>query len=323
VAIREGKWKCSYCGQVNQGRDVKCPQCGQVRGKDVVFFLEGDAAEVTDQVLVGVARAGADWTCAFCSTNNRAKDARCRQCGAERGSSPSLQEKIVGREADVKQAAPSAAPAGPRARKNPLAVLGIITAAAAVIGALVYFLFFSTSEKIGVLEKGSWQRTIAIEEFKWVEHTDWEDKTPQNAVVLEKWQEKFETEKIQTGTERVKTGQRDKGNGFFEDVYEDVPVYTERDIYKSKVKYRIQEWVVTRTLKNEGDLAIPPAWPAVTLGAAEREGARKESATLYLKLGDKAYTYSVPVDQLGIHAAGAKYRVWLTPLGAVKKIAAE
>jgi hypothetical protein len=321
VAIREGKWKCSYCGQINQGRDVKCLQCGQVRGKDVVFFLDDDAAEVTDQELVGVARAGADWTCGFCSTNNRAKDTRCRQCGAERGSSPSLQEKTVGREADVKRDASSAAPARPR--KNPLVVLGIIAAAVAVIGALVYFLFFSTSEKIGVLERGSWQRTIAIEEFKWVEHTDWEDKTPRNAVVLEKWQEKFETEKIQTGTERVRTGQRDKGNGFFEDVYEDVPVYTERDIYKNKIKYRIQEWVVTRTLKNEGDLTSPPAWPAMTLGIAEREGARKESATLYLKLGDKTYTYSVPVDQLGKHAVGAKYRISLTPLGKVKNLTAE
>jgi hypothetical protein len=321
MAIREGKWKCTYCGQVNQGRDVACHQCGQPRGKDVKFFLDDDAAEVTDQNLVDVAQAGADWTCEFCSTDNRAKDTRCRQCGAEKGSSPSLQEKIVTQGGATQ---PGGSPPAPRARtRTSPVVIGVIIAAVIAVGVLVYFLFFSASEKTAVLDRGQWQRTIAVEENKWVEHTAWEDAVPANAVVLESHQEKYGTEKVQTGTERRKTGTKDKGNGFFEDVYENVPVYTEKDVYKNKVRYKIQEWVVTRTLKNEGDLASAPAWPAVVLSAVEREGKRAESGLLYLTLGEKTYQYSAPVGELSTYTKGAKYKIWVTPLGAVTKIAAQ
>jgi hypothetical protein len=322
MAIHEGKWKCTYCGQVNQGRDVKCGQCGQVRGKDVKFFLDETAAEVTDKDLLGMAQAGADWTCAFCSTNNRATEGKCHQCGADRGTSPSLAEKVVGPGGAVQPGNASAVPVSLRARKSPFAVIAIVAGVIAAV-VLVYFLFFSTSEKTAVLDRGAWQRTIPIEEHKWMEHTDWEGHVPANAVVLEQWREKYGTEKIQTGTERKKTGTRDKGNGFFEDVYQDVPVYTERDVYKNKIRYRIQEWVVTRTLKDEGDLARAPSWPAVTLSAAEREGTRRESAALYLRLGEKTYQYSVPVGELGTYKAGVKYKIWVTPLGAVTKIQAE
>jgi hypothetical protein len=322
MAIREGKWKCTYCGQVNQGRDEACHQCGQPRGKDVKFFLDGDAAEVTDQNLVDVAQAGADWICEFCSTDNRAKDTRCRQCGAERGTSRSLQEKMVTPGSAAQTGAASPGTARARARMGPIALGGIIAAVIAV-GVLVYFLFFSASEKMAVLDRGQWQRTIAVEENKWVEHTAWEDAVPRNAIVLDTHQEKFGTEKVQTGTERKKTGQKDKGNGFFEDVYENVPVYTERDVYKNKVRFKIQEWVVTRTLKDEGDLSRAPAWPAVALSAAEREGKRSESGVLYLTLGEKTYQYSSPVGELSTYTQGAKYRIWVTPLGAVTKIAAQ
>jgi hypothetical protein len=322
VAIHEGKWKCEYCGQVNQGRNVACQQCGQPRGKDVKFFLDDDAAEVTDQALVDVAQAGADWTCEFCSTDNRAKDTRCRQCGAERGSSASLQEKTVTQESSVASGAAAQAPPPARKRMSPIGIIGIVAAFIAA-SVLVYFLFFSTSEKTAILDRGQWQRAITVEENRWIEHAAWEDAVPSNAIVISSRQEKFGTEKIQTGTERKKTGQKDKGNGFFEDVYQDVPVYTERDVYKNKVTYKIQEWVVTRTLKIDGDLASAPVWPVVTLSAVEREGKRTESAALFLTLGGKTLQYSAPVNELSTYRQGAKYRIWVTPLGAVTKIQAE
>jgi hypothetical protein len=320
VAIREGKWKCAYCANINLGRDVACAQCGQPRGKDVTFFLEEGAAEVTDQNLAELAQSGADWTCEFCSTNNRGKDTRCRQCGAERGSSRSLQEKMVNQEG----AAPSSAapPVAARSRRRPIVVAGVVVAVLAVF-VLVYFLFFSATEKSAVLDRGQWQRSIAVEENKWVQHSDWENAVPRGAVVLDSHREKYGTEKVQTGTERRKTGQRDKGNGFFEDVYENVPVYAERDVYKNKVTYKIQEWVVTRTLKNDGELGTTPEWPAVVLSTVEREGKRTESAVLSLSLQGKTYRYSVPVSELGTYQSGAKYHIWVTPLGAVTKIKAD
>jgi hypothetical protein len=311
MAIREGKWKCTYCGGVNPGREMKCLQCGQPRGKDVKFFLDGEAPEVTDQGLLSQANAGADWTCSFCGTNNRGTEARCRQCAAERGSSASLQEKVVA-EPGSGQAAPVAA-----RRLHPAAIAGIAVGALAVV-ALVYFLFFTARETTAVLERGEWQQSIVVEEYRWMTRTAWEGSVPAGAAVLRSWDEKYGTEKIQTGTERRKTGTRDKGNGFFEDVYEDVPVYTERDVYKKKYEYRIQEWVESRTVKAQGDLGAAPAWPALTLAAGEREKRRDEAAAVYFTLDGKAHKYVVAVDALGSYVAGARYRIWLTPLGAVK-----
>jgi hypothetical protein len=317
MAIREGKWKCSYCGGVSLGRDVKCTQCGQPRGKDVKFFLDEGAAEVTDQNLMSQAKSGADWTCAFCSTNNRGNETRCRQCGAERGTSPSLQEKIVSQTPPSPGGEPQQTPA-PRRRLSPLATVGLVVGLVAV-AVVMYFLFFSTTEKTGVVQRGEWQRTIVVEEYMWVTHTDWQDKMPAGATVLRTWQEKYGTEKIQTGTERRKTGTKDMGNGYFEDVYEDVPVYTERDVYKNKVEYRIQEWVETRSPTVRGDLSASPSWPVVTLASGEREKRREESAAVYFLVDDKQYRSSVPVDQLGTYAAGARYKLAVTPLGGVKK----
>jgi hypothetical protein len=319
MAIREGKWKCAYCGAVNLGREMKCAQCGQPRGKDVRFFLDDDAAEVTDQGLLSQASAGADWTCSFCGTNNQGGATSCKQCGAERGSSASLKEKVVPAPGQSGPSAPSDGSAVPAAarRLSPLAIAGIAVGAVAVM-ALLYFLFFTAREATAVLDRGEWQRSIAVEELRLVTRQAWEGSVPAGATVLRTWDEKYGTEKIQTGTERRKTGTRDKGNGFFEDVYEDVPVYTERDVYKKKVEFKIQEWVETRTVKAQGDMASPPAWPALTLAAAEREKGRQESAAVYFTLDGKSHKYAVPVEKLGAFTVGARYKIWLTPLGAVK-----
>ena len=68
MTIREGKWKCTYCGSVNRGRDVECTACGAAREKDVVFFLEEDAPEVTSRPLwpkpVRVISVGVSGICA-------------------------------------------------------------------------------------------------------------------------------------------------------------------------------------------------------------------------------------------------------------------
>lgn len=316
VAIREGKWKCSYCGAANLGRDATCQACGQTRGKDVKFYLDEDAAEVSDAALLNQAGSGADWTCSFCSTNNRGDAKACKQCGAERGASASLQEKFVpaGGSAPAAPAAPA-----PRKKGNPIGIaIGVVAAAAVVIFALSFL--FKPSEKTGTLVQGTWQRSIPVQAFLWQQREAWEGQVPANAVVLSSHSEKYGTEKIQTGTQRVKTGSRDKGNGFFEDVYEEKPVYQERDVYKNKVSYKIQEWTVVRTLKKEGALGEEPAWPDVALAAGEREGARAESAQLRFQVDKKTYSKAVPVGELGQYRLEGVYRVWVTPLGAVTKV---
>src|SRR5881628_1312412 len=89
MAIREGKWRCPYCSVANRGAAMACSGCGATRDKGVAFFLDDDAEEVTDAALIARARAGADWLCTFCGDANAPERDHCRNCGAERGASPS------------------------------------------------------------------------------------------------------------------------------------------------------------------------------------------------------------------------------------------
>ncbi len=86
---------------------------------------------------------------------------------------------------------------------------------------------------------------------------------------------------------------RDKGNGLFEDVFEDRPVYktetyTEHEpvlarqpVHATKYTYELDKWSHDRDVTAEGVGATEPRWPAVDLAGAGgkklQEGKRTES----------------------------------------------
>lgn len=84
MATYEGKWRCLRCSTVNIGRNLNCLTCGVKRGDDVKFFLDDNAAIVSDADLLRQANAGADWICRYCGGNNRAFDKQCSSCGSNR-----------------------------------------------------------------------------------------------------------------------------------------------------------------------------------------------------------------------------------------------
>jgi len=120
------------------------------------------------------------------------------------------------------------------------------------------------------------------------------------------------SEQVQTGTERVKTGTRDLGNGYFEDVYEDRPVYETREheesyqepvyrddpVYRQRYRYEIDKWMPDREAKAEGQ-DRSAAWPDPNLGAKEREGSRTEVYEVLLQdAKGKAARYKAPNEQV-------------------------
>lgn len=311
MAVREGKWKCEYCGAVNLGRDMSCQSCGAVRGPDVKFFLDENAGEVTDENLAGIARGGADWHCDYCGTDNRASSATCKQCGAPKEGMKSRQEKVMASGGST-SAPRKTAPPPVKKESNVLPI--VLGAVAVVVLAIGAFFIFGGKEALLVLERGEWSREIAIEEQQWIEYTEWDEQVPSSATIIERWEEQRGTEQVQVGTERVKTGTRDKGNGFFEDIYEDRPIYEERPVYDIKVRYKVQEWVVYRKVLAEGTLADPAAWPDPKLSSTDREGTRKEEAVLYFYSTDpemegKTFTWDklTPSD-LSLFKEGGKYK---------------
>jgi hypothetical protein len=292
MAIKEGKWRCPACEAVNLGRDMKCSSCGAVRGPEVKFFLDEDAAELTDQSLLETAASGADWHCAFCGTDNRAGAVSCKQCGAPREGMKSRETGMAG--------APPAAGSGaaarsPRPARKPTRF--VIAAAVVVAVAVGLFLVLGRGTETTLrLQDGSWTRGVLVERQELARHEAWLDAVPAGARVLRSWEAQRGSERVQVGTEKVKTGTKDLGNGFFQDVYEDKPVYQDKPVYGTKAEYEILEWKNYRNESTQGGLSDPPIWPDPRLGPGDREGARTETSVLSFtatdpKLEGKIFTY--------------------------------
>jgi hypothetical protein len=313
MAVKEGKWRCPACGGVNLGRDMKCGSCGAVRGPNVKFFLDEDASEVLDEGLLATAAGGADWHCDFCGTDNRAAVTVCRQCGAPKDGMKNRETVIIG-QAPVSGSGGVASRQATGPRRKPARI--IIPAAMALVAIIAAVVFFSrgTEDKLR-LQSGEWSRSIQVERQELVRHEDWRDQVPSGARILRTWEAQRSTEKIQVGTEKVKTGTKDMGNGFFQDVFEERPVYTEKPVFAMKVEYEIPEWKRYREAVSRGGIGDAPSWPDPGLTQGDREGVRAEKAVLRFVSTDpekkgKVYTYeSAKPEELASYSIGKDYPV--------------
>lgn len=304
MAIREGAWDCPHCGRKgNRGSEKFCGGCGAPRGEGVKFYLPQDAPEVTEAKALERAKAGPDWTCAFCETDNPSTNAFCSSCGAGRdGSKP---REVVEHRDDAPPPAPLAAPPPPPAPANPKFKRGCQIGCLALAAFALFVWFLGRPKETTLTVTGyRWERTVAVEELRTVTEEGWEGELPAGARTLSSSREihhhnrvqigtetrtRTVSERVQTGTERVKVGERDLGNGYFEDIYEDRPVYEDREheesyeepvyredpVYRQRYRYEVEKWVSSRDAKAQGQDRTP-RWPDAGLGSKEREGQRTE-----------------------------------------------
>lgn len=332
MAVHEGRWDCQYCGTTGiLGRHKACTNCGRSRPSGTKFYLLKEGDEVADEKLVQQAKIGPDWICEFCGSSNPANVDICQSCNAPReGVSPqqTVKEYDLGEapdsgDMDLDQPVerPSTTPTPKKkSRKGP--VIGI----AGIIGAVIMlclcigiaFLVFGGQNTEATVSGFSWQRTVAVEAFQTVVEEDWE--VPQGGRILRQQEEvhhyeevldHYETrsrevsERVQVGERTYVCGQRDLGNGFFEDiectepVYEtqyrtetfEEPIYREEPVYQTKYTYEIDKWVVTRT-EAAGNNDHSAFWPETNLADDEREGERTETYIIYFTDSDgKEYEY--------------------------------
>jgi hypothetical protein len=361
VAIREGAWDCPSCGRKrNRGPAKFCGGCGAPRGADVKFYLPDDAPVVTAADELARAQAGPDWTCAYCQGDNPADAGFCSGCGATKDGKP--RPVISSRDAPppplpplpplplTSPAAQSPAPAGRGGKVAKGCGIGCL----GLLALIAVFWFLGRPKEAELTVAGfRWERAVRIEAMKTVEEEAWEGAVPSGARVLSTRKELHHTDKIQvgsqrktrsvseqvqTGTERVKVGTRDLGNGYFEDEYEDrpvyqsrsheesydEPVYREQPVYADKVRYEIDKWVPAREEKlSRGDRS--PAWPelpAGALGPAERAGPRREVYEVIFRGKDGVtHVWKAPGEAAWRRLEpGRSYRVKLWPDGRVEPV---
>jgi hypothetical protein len=322
MAVREGRWDCQYCGTTGiLGRDKVCTNCGRSRPAGTKFYLPKDGDEVADEKLAQKAKIGPDWICEFCSSSNPANVDVCQSCHAPReGVSPQqeVKEYALGEapdSGDMDLSKPVERPSTPaKSKKGPAIGIAAIAGGALFLClcfVLAFFVFGSQNEEATV-SGFSWERTVAVESFQTVTEEDWE--VPAGGRILSQQEDihhydqildHYETrsrqvsEQVQVGERTYVCGQRDLGNGFFEDVectepvyetqsrtetYEE-PIYREEPVYQTKYTYEIDKWVVVRT-ETAANNNHSATWPDTNLASGEREGERTETYIIHFTDND-------------------------------------
>lgn len=319
MAIREGAWDCPACGQKrNRGPEKHCGACGLPRGSDIKFYLPEDAQEVTDEEALKKAKSGPDWNCQYCNGDNGADKAFCTGCGAGKDGSPPREVKFIPTGGENTGKEPAREPLKDPIKESAKPSSAPVAAKGGCLALLMSFLLFILigcccssffAKDTTVTVNGfKWERTIEIEKLKTIREKAWEGEVPAGAEVVSRSKEIYKYEKVQTGTEtktkvvkekvqtgtkKVKTGVKDMGNGYFEDVYKEepvyktvekeetyeVPVYKEKPLYKQRVTYEIDRWSVVRTEKAKGN-DQKASWPRINLRSKEREGKKTETYTV-------------------------------------------
>jgi hypothetical protein len=309
VTIREGKWKCPGCGEVNRGSDEKCASCGATRDANTKFFFdENDAPVVTDAGEIAKAKAGPDWVCSFCDNSNPAGAPVCEGCGAPPQGKVHASGAIVPVGTGTGTGTGSGSGTGTGtgiARK--LGLFGLLFVLLSCLCCMALFWAGRPHEGVATVASVEWRRWVDVEAMKPVEESEW-DSAPEGARDITHHREVRDHKQVQRGTKTVTThekvqvgshkevvGHKDLGNGRFEDVEKDVadydwrdvtheePAYVDEPVYGEKYTYKIDRWKITRTPDASGT-AQPARWPDVTVSPQEREGGRHELYKVWFKI---------------------------------------
>jgi hypothetical protein len=359
MAIREARWDCQYCGTTGiLGRHQACSKCGRSRPAGTKFYLAEDE-EVADQKLVEKAAIGPDWVCEFCSSSNPADVSVCQSCHAPReATSPEQQAKEyeLGQaptagdmSLDEPQPRPTAAETKKKAGAKglPAALIGVAAFLFLCICLVGAFFIFGGRDTSATVSGFQWERTVAVEAFGTVIEEDWS--IPEGGRELDRSREirsydqvldHYETrerqvsEQVQVGERTYVCGQRDLGNGFFEDiqcsepVYEtqystetyQEPIYRQEPVYDTKYTYEIDKWSVSRTARATGS-DHSPTWPDTNLSSDEREGERTESYTvIFTDENGEDHTLELSFEEWRGYEAGQNVTLKFNALGDLSEV---
>lgn len=344
--IIEGVWDCVYCGANKvRGGLRECPQCGHPRNEDVEFYLDDPQNYVLDETLAEKARQGSDWICQFCDCLNSSTASVCEGCGATRDAETkdyfeNLQERQEEPEGErVSQFTNDAsepvdshqselssnAKAVKRKRFDWGKALKIGAASLLAIALIVgIVMLFTPREVSGTVVDMRWSRSVEIEEYKTVRESGWsippggreisrsEEIHHYNSVISHyETKTRTYTEQVLDHYEEYVSSYRDLGNGYFEEItsqrpvyrtetrtetYEE-PVYVQVPVYETKYVYDIDKWD-HQSYKDTSGNDKSPYWSDYECKSNERIGSKIEVFSVSVELSNSdTETYSLPYDQ--------------------------
>jgi hypothetical protein len=333
MAVRVGRWDCPTCGnKMILGPETRCPNCGSSRPENVRFYLPTDAEIVEDEARLKEAKAGPDWICGYCTTQNKALVKDCSGCGNTRDHT-SQEVRLEEREYNTREIPrDSFAPERtihpleqqamqPPKKRRPFRWILLL----GLIGLVGMLLLRSFPKEIEVsVVAFQWERQIQLQHNEPVQKEDWS--VPNGAFevssfrairsynqVLRGYETRTRDVRVKVGEERYVCGQIDKGNGYFVDkyctraIYEtrqetyEQPVYDQVPVYDTKYRFKVMEWVNDRILKSSGknQEAKWPNAPPQPDPQNWREGAKQE-----------LYQISVREDDGDLHLETIPFARW-------------
>lgn len=369
--IIEGYWDCPQCGSKKiRGRYRYCNSCGRPRGKGIKFYMVETDEYVEDDSKIS---REPDWYCSFCQSLNPASSQNCESCGSSQADSDKNYFQMLEEEERKKkeeernqieyqgqdtetandtinepQKATERTQINGDAQSQWFKSFGkmaLIFFPILMIAWLLIGLAMPKETTLHVLDK-TWERTIEVEEYKTVSESDWYlpsggrlSYTRREIHHYDKVIDHYKTvteqksESYISGYETVVTGHRDLGNGYFEEITSERPVYDTRywtetkeepvyrdePVYQTKYYYDIERWVHKTNVKASG-AADDPYWPELNLADNERQGHKKESYEIITEnKKEKKKTYKIPFNDWNRINVGNSIKV-KTSFGSISEI---
>lgn len=275
-------WICNYCGQLNSDDDDSCVFCGAPRTAENLNYFENKEKqrETTKPKNEDYTPASSSSARDYSTSSHSYSDYSSRDYSS---GIKSVFSGISGFFAETWKA-----------------MLIILLIAVSIFS--VFWLLRPKEYDITVNEL-SWERCINVERYQTVEESDWY--LPSGGRLLytreeyshsEQVLDHYETKTRQVAKERISgyetyvSGYRDLGNGYFEEItserpiYETYyetetyqePVYRSEPVYRTKYYYEIDKWLYERSVKTSGT-NNSPYWGDPNLASDERTSTQSET----------------------------------------------
>ena len=351
IGFVELEWICPNCKAKNPGGQRLCSSCGSPQPEDVAFEQSQQQQLITDEAKIAEAKAGADIHCGFCGARNPAGAIICSQCGGDlkegmrRSAGQIVGAFSEGAPIQIKcphcgtlnpetsrtctkcggsLAQPKPVPAPPpKAKafpKSPIVIIVAIIALLALCGIFAWAMNFTTQTKglSGVVQSASWEHSVVIQEMGAVQHDDWQENLPSDALIGDCQDREREVlpKPAPNATEVCGTPYTlDTGTGKGQVVQD-----CEYHIYAPYCEYTVQEWREVDNAVLTGEV-LPAVWPAPVLESGQRLGDSRDTYTVIFNVDGKTYPFNTSDAALyNACTAGSRWTLNVNNFGAIVSI---